>query len=94
MRNILKDESIQSRLTSHSRPSSKVETSDHNDKGKDKFEKMASKMRTLKKEQSKLKQTLEKELAGIKNILYQIDDVFHNQKNKEKQEETQKTYDP
>lgn len=51
-------------------------------------------MRTLKKEQSKLKQTLEKELAGIKNILYQIDDVFHNQKNKEKQEETQKTYDP
>lgn len=58
MRNILKDESIQSRLTSHSRPSSKVETSDHNDKGKDRFQKMASKMRTLKKEQNKLKQTL------------------------------------
>lgn len=84
MRNILRDESVQSRLTSKSlsRPSSKVDTSEPQGKGKDRLQKTASKLRNLKKEQSKLKNTIEKELAGIKNILYQIEDVFHSQQNK------------
>ena len=79
MRNVLKDESLpESKLSnkSQSDPSSKQ---DHSLSKRDNCKNAQSKLRKLKKEQTKLKQTLETKVAEIKNIFYQLDEVFHNQ---------------
>lgn len=58
MRNILRDESLQSKVSakSLSHPSSKEKEQTHN--SKDQLQKATSKMHNLKKEQSKLKSSL------------------------------------
>lgn len=77
MRNILKDESLQSKVSSKSLDS-KNDTSDKaKAKGKDHIQKTSSKIRHLKKEQAKLKQTLSKEIEGIKNMFYQLEEVLY-----------------
>lgn len=83
MRKILRDESLQSKVSSKSLDS-RVDTSDNKTKGKGKeqLQKTSSKLRTLKKEQSKLKHTLEKEMEGIKNMFYQLEDVLYVHNNR------------